>query len=490
MALRAGGGRNRQDVPDEFGDGEEPTRISRVDPTFSDAVDDEDDDGLGSSTVVGVPTPPPRARTAGVGKLEFDDDAVDEVLSAIEEKAAIVPASTPAAPFAAVPQPPSPVTHGGRSSGLIPSDPRAPNQHPSAPYPVAPMGHHPSTPYPPYPAVPYAAPQPYPPAQYPAAPPLGMHTPIPSQIPTGSAPAATKSRAPLFAIVGVGVLLAGGVAAYMLVANHKSTSTEAKSAGSGSAGEVVATGSSDPSGSAGSAGSASVPNGSGDPAGSGGSATGSAGSAAAGSAVPAEPVSVKGELVSVEHPVIEHLAAEVKGEIARVAAPTTRDVKEGDVLFTIKARSGANVGALQKRVSELQALAKEDPDSYAPFLRRARNELRQAQAPVITTVKAGSDGAFQSKVKVGDHVDAGTVLGNFVDARTWIAVGSVEGTTPTASWTCTVADNTHTAACKIQATEVINGGAGTRMTVEISATGTSWLAGPSRPWLVVEPPSH
>jgi len=205
--------------------------------------------------------------------------------------------------------------------------------------------------------------------------------------------------------------------------------------------------------------------------------------------VPPKPGKAKAEFTRVEHPTIgDPVTAQVKGQIASVASDKPREVKAGDALFTIKSRSGANIEALTRKVSEMQAMAKEDPDSYGPFLARARSQLRAAQAPVVAPVKAPTAGLFQSKVKVGDQVGLGSVLGVFVDDSTWIGVADVQGATPTATWICTVGDNKHTATCKVQVTEMINEGSGTRVTVEISATGTSWLEGPSQAWLALEPP--
>lgn len=511
MALRVinGGRKGKDGIDDPV---EEPAgRTRRSDATEVD-VDDDDDDGLGDSTIIGVPAPPPSARTAGVGKFDFDDLAIDDALSSIEEKASVaIPApKAPARHF------PSPTTHGRAQSAhettpppqaqpwqqqpTGPRPPTGPYPHPNQ-YPPAnqypPTGQYPNQ-YPPTGAYPqqahYPPTGPYP--QHAHYPPTGqiphvgqMATPMPGAPPL--APAPKTSRVALYAVVGALLALAlGGIVAYAVVAKGNKKNNVASGSGSaGSATEVASLGSAGSATSTGSAGSAVVPRGS---AGSAVVSNGSAGSAtsgSAGSAAPPASTTAKANLSSVEHPIVgDCVKAEGKAQVATIAVASPRAVKSGEALFTMKSRSGANVDALAKRVNELEALAKEDPDSYGPFLKRARNELRAGQAPITTTIKASSAGTFQSKVKVGDQVAPGSVLGCFIDARTWIGVADIEGAKAIVSWGCTVADNTHTAACKIQATEVINGGSGTRVTVEISATGTSWLEGPSHPWLVLEPP--
>lgn len=477
------GGRKGQNGDDDL----EEEASSRTMRSATEIDLDDDDDGLGSSTIIGVAPSPPTARTAGVGTFDFDDNAIDDVLSGIEDKAVALPPGpqVPARHY------PVPSTHGRPQSshdGTMPppEQMRYPTGQMHTPPPgqmqhmgyTGHMGHMGHTGH-------MGAPTPIPGAMLP--PPM-LHTPEPQS--------QRQSRAPMFAVAALIAIAIGGFGAYAVVSKGDKKNNTAGS-GSGSAGSATSVDSVGSAGSATSDGSAIVATGSAGSAGSDVVPTGSAGSAvvptgSAGSAAPPQATALKATLVSVEHPAIgDSVTAKSKGQIASVSVAKPRDVKSGEALFTIKSRSGANVDALAKRVSELEALAKEDPDSYGPFLKRARNELRAGQAPIITTIKASSGGMFHSSVKVGDQVTPGSVLGKFVDARTWIGVadaeGTVDGATPTATWSCTVADTTHTAACNIQVTEVINGGSGTRVTVEISATGTSWVEGPSKPWLVLAP---
>lgn len=445
MALRViDGGKDGPEDDDEAGD---PSSAANG----GDEGDDEDD-GLGSSTILGVPAPPVSARPAG-GKYDFDDGALDAAFGAMEQgkkpvAPAIKPQRAPTAPQNLPRAAPAMSTHG---SGTSPQ----PIQRP-------PTGVQ-ST------VGPATGPMPIQGA-------AGMTGPVPMPIGhqgTASVVAPqSQSHAALYAFIAV-VFVLGGVVAYAVFANRGSGDSGTQT-GSGSA---VAVGSG--SGSAVAVGSGSAV------------AVGS-GSAGSGSAAAAKPANATAELASLEHPVVEPVTCQTHGQVATATVTTPKDVKAGDTLFTIRTKTGANVGALQARVAELEKLAKDDPDAYGPFLASARAELAAAQAPIMTTIKAGSAGLFDAKVKVGDDVKEGVVLGNIVDGRTWIGVANMDKAKPTAAWICTVAtpDNSHTAACRIQATEAIAGSAGTRVTVEISATGTAWLDPAAHPKIVLEPPAR
>jgi hypothetical protein len=207
-----------------------------------------------------------------------------------------------------------------------------------------------------------------------------------------------------------------------------------------------------------------------------------------------KPATAIAEITSLDHPVLQDIVSPVRGEVSAVSVSTPREVKLGENLFTIRYRrsGGSRAAALVKRIAELETLAQEDPGAYEPFLARARRDLKQLQRVDTSTVNASAPGLVASQVKVGDDVEAGATLGTVLDGRTWVAVATVQGAEPTANWSCVVAtpDNKHTAACKIQTTEAITEGGGTRVTVEISTTGTSWLDGLKlQQRLVLEPPN-
>jgi biotin carboxyl carrier protein len=192
----------------------------------------------------------------------------------------------------------------------------------------------------------------------------------------------------------------------------------------------------------------------------------------------AEPAPAK--ITSLVHPTLAEVTSPVGGRVASVAVAKSRAVKAGEVLITVRggAKRNANTIALERKVTELEGLAKQDPASYAPFLASARRKLAIAQRAEPVTITASQAGMFQSKVAVGDKVAEGAPVGAMVDLQAWQAIATVRGVTPLASWSCVVAttDARHSAACEIVTTEAVEGG--TRVTVALPAGSTSWLADP------------
>jgi hypothetical protein len=180
------------------------------------------------------------------------------------------------------------------------------------------------------------------------------------------------------------------------------------------------------------------------------------------------------------HPTLAEVTSPVGGRVASVAVAKPRAVKVGEVLVGVRggAKRNARTIALEKKVSELEGLAKQDPASYAPFLASARRKLAVAQRAEPVTITASQAGIFESKVAVGDKVVEGGAVGAMVDVQAWHAIATVRGATPLASWSCVVAtaDSRHSAACEIMTTEAVDGG--TRVTVALPAGTTSWLGDP------------
>jgi hypothetical protein len=199
----------------------------------------------------------------------------------------------------------------------------------------------------------------------------------------------------------------------------------------------------------------------------------------------AQPVAI----TLLEHRTLNALVSPIRGQVASVAK--AGPIKAGDVVATVRGVSTSNP-ALARKVAELEQLAKQDPASYAPFLARTRRELERTQRIELASVKATAAGAFESRVKVGDRVEAKGTLGSLVDDTSWIAIATIPEASPTAAWSCVVsaADGSHTAACTIQTTEAVDG-TGTRVTAEILAAGTEWLADADQhPQILVEPPGR
>jgi hypothetical protein len=200
----------------------------------------------------------------------------------------------------------------------------------------------------------------------------------------------------------------------------------------------------------------------------------------------AEPAAI----TSLVHPTLVAVTSPIGGQVSEITKQ--RDVKPGEVLLAVRGKSVRNAQtiALTRKVAELEALAKQDPGSYQPFLARTRRELAVAQRPELVSIKASSAGVFEPRVEVGDKVADGAPVGAMIDPQTWHASAIVRGVTPLASWSCVVAtgDASHSAACKILTTEAVADG--TRVTVEIQASGTEWLkdAG-QQPRIIVEPGS-
>ena len=363
----------------------------------------------------------------------------------------------PSAPYPSAPYPSAPYPSAQYPSAPYPSAPYPSAQHPSAPYPSA---QHPSAPYPsaPYPSAPYPS------AQAPA---------LPAAPRSGRGLKLALGGVALAAVVGGGLAIGWGIFAR---GDHDAAPETSKPAPpqvpvaarppvtpvvkpAVTPGEHVAT---------------------------------------PGSNTDNDPkhTTATAEIISLEHPILEKVVSPSHGQVALVAVSPSGQVKMGDNLFTIrhKQTGGAKGAALVKRIAELQGLAKEDPAAYEPFLARARRDLDQLQQVSVVAVKASTTGLAESRVKVGDQVEDGAVLGALLDGRTWLAVAIFKDSEPTATWSCAVAtpDDTHTAACKIQTTEAIKGdGGGTRVTVEIATTGTAWLDGlDQHPRLVLDPPAR
>jgi biotin carboxyl carrier protein len=209
---------------------------------------------------------------------------------------------------------------------------------------------------------------------------------------------------------------------------------------------------------------------------------------------PAPPPSTKPEITSLEHPALTDVVSPIRGRIAAIAIPPSHTVKVGDKLFTLrfKQSGGAKAAALVKRIAELEGMAKDDPATYEPFLTRARRDLARTQQVDTEVVKATTAGWIESRVKVGDEVKAGGVLGSMRDTQRWTAITTMRDGEPTAAWSCAIAaaDRAHSAACKIVTTETIKEApGGTRVTVEIGAATAPWLEDlDQHTQLVLEPP--
>jgi hypothetical protein len=185
---------------------------------------------------------------------------------------------------------------------------------------------------------------------------------------------------------------------------------------------------------------------------------------------------------TLEHPSIASVTAPIHGTISKLDATDGQQLKQGDALLeiTFKQNGGAAAAKLVKEISELETEAQQDPASYQPFLTRKRRDLDRLQPVVRSVVKAGSAGAFQAQVRVGDVVNAGDVLGGLLDTKTWRATATTHDPV-TAVWSCAIADATHSAACKIRSTQVSNGG--TEVTLDVDASAVPWLDATQHPTL-------
>ncbi len=190
---------------------------------------------------------------------------------------------------------------------------------------------------------------------------------------------------------------------------------------------------------------------------------------------PPAPAPLTVEVTTLEHVTTATVTASARGNVVKVNAGNAVR-KQGDLVVELAFRQtgGARVAELNKRIAELQQLVKQDPDTYEPFLQRARRDLDRAQPTVQTNVTAPAAGTFRSRVKVGDTVKQGDTLGAMLDTRTWTATVTAHASV-TATWSCAIADATHTAACKIRSTEATGGD--TKVTVEIDASVAPWLTG-------------
>ncbi len=216
------------------------------------------------------------------------------------------------------------------------------------------------------------------------------------------------------------------------------------------------------------------------------------------------------DIATLVHPVLEEITAPVQGKVASITIAKKRDVAKGEQLFSIHYKAGGSKEALLKRIAALEAKVKEapgeaavvvgedgtvnldDPTDYDQQLARARRELKRMSKVEVATVKAPAAGLVESRVKVGDDTTVGSTLGVRLDKRSWTATAIVKDAKPAANWSCVVAtpSESHTGLCKIQSTELIPGeDGGTRVTVEILATGTAWLKGlDQKPRLILEAP--
>lgn len=224
-----------------------------------------------------------------------------------------------------------------------------------------------------------------------------------------------------------------------------------------------------------------------------------------------EPVKAAADVATLEHPVLDEITAPVQGQVASITIAKKRDAAKGEQLFSIRYKQGGgSKEALLKRIAQLEAKVKEapgeaevvvgedgtvnldDPTDYEQQLARARRELKRSQQVEVAAIKATVAGPVESRVKVGDETTVGSTLGVRLDKRSWIATAIVKDAKPAANWSCVVAtpNDSHTGLCKIQSTELIPGdGFGTRVIVEIEATGTAWLKGlDQKPRLILEAP--
>ena len=306
----------------------------------------------------------------------------------------------------------------------------------------------------------------------PAGMPAYVHTPAPMMAPGYAAPAPgplpqaapKRSRAVVFAVLGTVLVLGAGlvIGKFVLAPDHAAPTSAGPAAGSPpTAGPVVQA---HPT--------TQVP-----------TPTPAPGSAAVGVAphpavpeAPAKPAPAPVAIASLEHPVLANVTSPMRGTVTRILGAADHALQKGDKLFEIthKQTGGPEVAALEKRIADLQALVKQDPATYRPFLARARRDLDRAQPTVHSVVTAADAGLLESRVELGANVSAGDVLGAVLDAHRWTATATTHDAV-TATWSCAVADATHTAACKIQSTEAAADG--TRVTVVIDATSTPWLAG-------------
>lgn len=181
-------------------------------------------------------------------------------------------------------------------------------------------------------------------------------------------------------------------------------------------------------------------------------------------------------ITTLEHPLIANVTSPMRGTVASVLAAPGRELQKGDKLLEIthKQTGGAEAAALEKRIAELQALVKQDPATYQPFLMRARRDLERAQPIVRSVVTASAAGVFDTHLHAGASVNEGDALGTLRDGHTWTAMATTHDAV-TATWSCAVADATHTAACKIQSTEAASDG--TKVSVVIDAGAAPWLEG-------------
>lgn len=440
----------------------------RRDDEVSGEIDDDNE-----ATVIAMPSAMIQEALAAeeAAAQMLPPSEVDRALDSLADPGAQRGAPAPGAPTPAVPAPGEPVWQPWNQLAAPPVPPpiAAPPTGPIQPWQPAgqPLGYPPDPRQTPWPGT--MAPPGY-------APPPGMpayvHTPAPMMAP-GYAPAAgqlpqaapKRSRAVVFAVVGTVLVLGAGlvIGKFVLASDHAASSSAPPAAGSqvtSAPGPVVQA----------------------HPTTQAPTPTPPAGSAAivaphpTAPEIPAKPAPAPIAIASLEHPVLANVTSSMRGTVTKILGAADHELQKGDKLLEIthKQTGGPEVAALEKRIADLQALVKQDPATYEPFLTRARRDLDRAQPIVRSVVTAGDAGMFECRVKLGSNVSPGDVLGAMRDAHTWTATATTHDAV-TATWSCAVADATHTAACKIQSTEAAADG--TRVTVVIDASSAPWLAG-------------
>ena len=212
---------------------------------------------------------------------------------------------------------------------------------------------------------------------------------------------------------------------------------------------------------------------------------------------PEAPQALTLEVASVEHGAGEPLHAPVRGVVSRVFLTEPRLVKKNEKLFEITRRlpPSPKAAALAKRVKELEALAKTDPE-YKAFVERARRDHKRA-AQVRTekvVVRAARAGMVTAVAKRGAQVGPKDVLATVADPSSWIARASLTGEErPTSEWSCRIvpadaaAESEQGAPCRVL--EVAEADGAAQVVAAVEASAAPWLtgAGEQRVRLVVEP---
>jgi hypothetical protein len=108
------------------------------------------------------------------------------------------------------------------------------------------------------------------------------------------------------------------------------------------------------------------------------------------------------------------------------------------------AKSPEDLAALQKKVEELEALAKSDP-VYEDFLARARHQLDQSTARIkrATPVLAPASGLFVPLPSLKKRVRRGQLVGTVHDLERWELHGALAGLPPNLQSRCEVFQADH-----------------------------------------------